>query len=147
MDHDSHSAWINRRVACNLDATFERLAEIVRENVEVANNLEEKDRDKATFTFQKHYDRKHPTFAVQRRRGGANGRTVAFAKTPEGIRVGCLDHPEFPNGEFVAVPVWDMKEQICFLHINGKQEDKYQLPEISELALWYLFFNSSRPVQ
>lgn len=149
MDKENNSQWIINRVACNLNALFQKLSEIVKENVEVANSLEDVDRSHYSFTFQKFQDRSHPTFMVQRHRdaGGhlpINGLSVAFAKTPEGILVGCPRHPDYPSEEFVAVPVWDMKEQACFLYVNGEKEKKYQLKEISELALWYLFFNKIR---
>ncbi len=143
MNRDYHSTWIHRRAACTPAAMFEQLAEIVRENVEVANTLEEKDRGHYLFFFQRIPGLRYPTFEVQRRKGkpplAANGRKVVFANTPDGIRVGCPDHPDFPTGEFTARPVWDMETQACFLHIEQKP---YRLPEVSELALWYLFFGT-----
>lgn len=146
MAHDN-SSWITARAQCTADRVFDTFLEVVQENVDVAHALEAYDRGSYRFRCEKRYGDHGKQFLVQRYRvpeSGqveVNGYAVTFTKTREGLHVRCPHHPDYPNEEFTATLIWLPDTQLCRFRLDQRE---YTLPQLSEHALWHLFFNTLR---
>lgn len=137
IDHKPPPNWVVERAKCNLDLTFEALAEVVKRDVDEMNQLSPKRRRNYEFSFEQNGEGVTPRLRVIRYPEGepdADGALyVTFEKSTSAIRI-----VQAPDGTaFLASPTWVESTSSCRLQIDG---EGFQVWEISQRFLGPLFF-------
>ena len=141
INHQQPPNWVAEHAPqCDLDLTFEALAQIVKRDVEEINNLPLEKRQGYSFALKYNGKGTCPLLRVSRfpeipfyKRDDL---CVTFMKSPEAIEICCVD-----GDPLLAYPKWDKSASSCKLYVKG-QDGNYELWELSKMALKPLFFGT-----
>lgn len=131
--------WVKLRTECNLDLTFESLAQVVERDVAEINKLPTKHRRGYEFKFEQNCEGTRPLISVVRHDPGnpdeEQKKAVTFEKSIHSIRV----HLAIPGAgrSFLVTPEWNADSASCLLKVNDEYMKVWQ---ICQKALSPLFF-------
>ena len=138
LDNDSPHDWISEIAGCDLDLTFNSLYQVLKRDVEIANNLPAQKRRNYRFKLERNGEGISHVLRVMR---GVEGKDlwdhknkVEFDLHDNALRLDC---PHLNNGFTMIYPRWDSETSSCKLYINDKHMKVW---EISKLALQPLIF-------
>ena len=138
LDKESPHDWISEIAGCDLDLTFNALYQVLKRDVEIANDLPAKKRRNYKFKLERNGEGTSYVLRIMR---AAEGRDewdhenkVEFDLYANTVRLDC---PSLNNGFTMIYPKWDNETSSCKLYINDKHMKVW---EISRLALQPLIF-------
>lgn len=138
LDKESPHDWIAEIAGCDLDLTFTALYQVLKRDVDIANNLPAKKRRNFTFKLEHNGEGTTPTIRITRQLEGKaeidHENIVEFDLYGNALR---LDSPFIDNGFIKIYPRWDNETSSCKLYIDDKHMKVW---EISRLALQPLIF-------
>ena len=144
FENESPHNWIAEIAECDLDLTFKALCQVLKRDVEIANNLPAKKRSNCKFKLERNGEGTRPTIRITRYIDGPEKRTdenaIEFDIHKNAIRLDCKHlNKENGNGDTYTMiyPRWDDETSSCKLYIDDKHMKVW---EISKLALQPMIF-------
>ena len=138
LDKESPHDWISEIAGCDLDLTFNALYQVLKRDVDIANNLPVKKRRNFKFKLERNGEGTSPVLRIMRAVEGGDEwdheNKVEFDLYANAVRLDC----PFLNNRFTTIyPKWDNETSSCKLYINDRHMKVW---EISRLALQPLIF-------
>ena len=125
--------WVSERAKCSTTSLLEALAEIIEQDVVQANETLGLEENPITIENEKR--------GMQvNRPAHPRPMAVTFAEGPEQIRIMGWHSPTTRAFDFSIVPEWDLETCSCKLKIVGQETTGYELWQIVQQALGWLFF-------
>lgn len=138
LDKESPHNWIAEIAECDLDLAFNALYQVLKRDVDYANDLPAKKRRNFKFKLERNGEGITPTIRITRQIEGKaeidHNNVIEFDLHGNAVRLDC---PHLNNGFTKIYPKWDNETSSCKLYIDDKQMKAW---EISKLALQPFIF-------
>ena len=138
LDKESPHDWIAEIAGCDLDLTFAALFQVLKRDVDIANNLPAKKRRNLKFKLEHNGEGTTPTIRLTRYVESTattdDENKVEFDLHGNAVR---LESRLLNDRLTMIYPRWDNESSSCKLYINDKHMKVW---EISRLALQPLIF-------
>lgn len=133
LDKESPHNWIAEIAGCDLNLSFKALYQVLKRDVDIANNLPAKKRRNYRFRLERNGEGTSPTIRITRRQESPLTEdyeaVVQFDMYENAVR---LESPLLKDRLTMIYPQWDNESSSCKLYINDKHVKVW---EISKLAL------------
>lgn len=138
LDKETPHNWIAEIAECDLDLSFKALYQVLKRDVDIANELPAEKRRKCKFKLERNGEGTSPMIRITRHVEGQETRTdenaIEFDMYRNAIRLDCK---HLNNGFTMIYPKWDDETSSCKLYIDDEHKKVW---EISKLALQPLIF-------